>query len=385
MRLQADSITGTLSYLRAATVLVLMSPVFSAHTQDLEPRAYTNTPVGMNFLLVGYQYSQGGLLFDPAVPITDADANVNMGLLGYVHTLAIADKSAKVGVLLPFAGLDANGYVEGSFRTREDQGLADPAFYFTINLYGAPALSFEEFKDYQQDMIIGLAFKLTAPLGVYEADKLLNIGTNRWSFKPEIGISQAIGRWTLDAAAAATLYTDNDEFDNGKTRQQDAIYSVQGHVVYTFPGNNYGPALALPITRVAARRLMVLQEMTCNRTGAPASPWHSRSTATTRSSYLATVVSAPEPVPTMTHSALHGNIAGAGVIKSGLYSGSRSCVSSFEPVCALTPDHQYGQHRIVAAGSRRCFLYRADYPHPHCRALTPPAVWSMQGLYRYLQ
>ena len=237
MRLQAESITGTLAYLRAVTVLVLMSLVFNLHAQDLEPRAYSNTPVGMNFLLVGYQYSQGGLLFDPAVPITDADANVNMGLLGYVHTLAIADKSAKVGVLLPFAGLDANGYVEGVFRTREDQGLADPAFYFTINLYGAPALSFEEFKDYQQDMIIGLAFKLTAPLGVYEADKLLNIGTNRWSFKPEIGISQAIGRWTLDAAAAATLYTDNDEFDNGKTRQQDAIYSVQGHVVYTFPGN----------------------------------------------------------------------------------------------------------------------------------------------------
>jgi len=235
MRLQAESITGTLAYLRAVTVLVLMSLVFNLHAQDLEPRAYSNTPVGMNFLLVGYQYSQGGLLFDPAVPITDADANVNMGLLGYVHTLAIADKSAKVGVLLPFAGLDANGYVEGVFRTREDQGLADPAFYFTINLYGAPALSFEEFKDYQQDMIIGLAFKLTAPLGVYEADKLLNIGTNRWSFKPEIGISQAIGRWTLDAAAAATLYTDNDEFDNGKTRQQDAIYSVQGHVVYTFP------------------------------------------------------------------------------------------------------------------------------------------------------
>ena len=86
-------------------------------------------------------------------------------------------------------------------------------------------------------MIIGLAFKITAPLGVYEDDKLLNIGTNRWSFKPEIGISQAIGRLTLEAAAAATLYTDNDEFDNGKTRQQDAIYSVQGHVVYSFPGN----------------------------------------------------------------------------------------------------------------------------------------------------
>ena len=219
------------------TVFVLTNTRLNVHAQDLEPRAYSNTPTGMNFLLVGYQYSQGALLFDPSLPIEDADANVNIGLLGYVHTLAIADKSAKVGVLLPFAGLDATGYVEGVFRTRQDQGLADPAFYFTINLYGAPALSFEEFKDYEQDTIIGLAFKLTAPLGVYENDRLLNIGTNRWSFKPEIGISQALGRLTLEAAAAATLYSDNDDFDNGKIRQQDSIYSVQGHVVYSFPRN----------------------------------------------------------------------------------------------------------------------------------------------------
>jgi hypothetical protein len=215
---------------------VFYSPGFS-HAQDLEPRAYTNTPVGMNFLLVGYQYSEGGLIFDPALPITDANAKVDMGLLGYVRTLDIAGKSAKAGFLLPYADLYADGYVDGEFRTRDDTGLADPAFYFTINLYGAPALSFEEFKDYQQDTIIGFTFKLTAPLGVYDTDKLLNIGTNRWSFKPEFGISKAIGRWTLDAAVAAVFYTDNDEFDNGKTRQQDPIYSVQGHVIYSFPKN----------------------------------------------------------------------------------------------------------------------------------------------------
>ena len=205
-----------------------------AHAQDLEPRAYTNTPVGMNFLLIGYQYSEGALLFDPALPITDADAKVNMGLLAYVRTMDVAGKSAKAGVLLPYADLSADGYLDGDYRTRETDGLVDPAFYFTINLFGAPILSLEEFKDYQQDTIIGLTFKLTAPLGVYDKDKLLNIGTNRWSFKPEFGISKAIGRWTLDAAAAAIFYTDNDQFDNGKTRQQDPIYSLQGHVIYSF-------------------------------------------------------------------------------------------------------------------------------------------------------
>ena len=225
---------------RLAWLLCIIGIIFCPapiYAQDLEPRAYTNTPVGMNFLLVGYQYSEGGLIFDPALPITDANAKVDMGLLGYVRALDVMGKSAKTGFLLPYADLYADGYVDGEFRTRDDTGLADPAFYFTINLYGAPALSYKEFKDYQQDTIIGFSFKLTAPLGVYDTDKLLNIGTNRWSFEPEFGISKAIGRWTLDAAVAAVFYTDNDEFDNGKTRQQDPIYSVQGHVIYSFPKN----------------------------------------------------------------------------------------------------------------------------------------------------
>ncbi len=215
---------------------ILYSPTL-LHAQELEPRAYTNTPVGMNFILAGYQYSEGGLYFDPALPISDANAEVNMGLLGYVRSLNIGGKSAKTGMLLRYADLYADGYLNGEFRTRDDTGIADPAFYFTINLSGAPALSYEEFRNYQQDTIIGFTFKLTAPLGVYDNDKLLNIGTNRWSFKPEFGISQAIGRWTLEAAAAAIFYTDNDDFDNGKTRQQDTIYSLQGHVIYSFPNN----------------------------------------------------------------------------------------------------------------------------------------------------
>lgn len=215
----------------------LIITVFHAHAQTLEPRAYTNVPVGMNFLLAGYSFAEGALLFDPSLPVTDANAEVDMGFVGYVRSLGVADKSAKVGVLLPYAVLDADGYVEGVFRSRKDKGMADPSFYFTINLQGGPALSFEEFRDYQQDTIIGLSLKVTAPLGVYDADKLLNIGTNRWSFKPEVGISQAIGRWILDAALSAVFYTDNDEFDNDKTRQQDPIYSAQGHVIYTFPGH----------------------------------------------------------------------------------------------------------------------------------------------------
>ena len=237
MQLQIRNTTGRLACMSVIIAFGLITTAFKSHAQSLEPRAYTNAPVGMNFLLVGYDNADGALLFDPSLPVTDANARVDMGFAGYVRSLDVADKTAKVGVLLPYAVLDADGYVEDVYTTREDSGMADPAFYFTINLYGSPALSFEEFKDYRQNTIVGLSLKITAPLGAYDADKLLNIGTNRWSLKPEVGISQAIGRWTLEAALAVTFYTDNDEFDNDKTRQQDPIYSAQGHVIYSFPGH----------------------------------------------------------------------------------------------------------------------------------------------------
>ncbi len=235
MQLDLYNLTHRYHYLVAISTFSLISMVSNINAQTLEPRAYSSAPVGMNFLLVGYQNSTGALLFDPAVPITDARANVDIGLLGYVHSLDIAGKLSKVGILLPYASLSADGYVDDIFRTRDTTGVADPSFYFSINFYGAPALSLKEFKHYQQDTIIGFTFKLTAPLGAYDTDKLINIGTNRWSFEPGFGVSQAIGNWTLETSATAIYYTDNNEFDINKTRAQAPIYTTQLHVTYSFP------------------------------------------------------------------------------------------------------------------------------------------------------
>ena len=224
-----------LHYVAVIVSLGSISTASDVSAQTLEPRAYSNAPIGMNFLLVGYQNSKGALLFDPAVPITDANAKIDMGLLAYVRTLDVAGKSAKAGMILPYASLYADGFLNDDFRTREIDGLADPAFYFSMNFYGAPAVSVKEFGHYQQDTIVGFTLKLVPPLGVYESDKLINIGTNRWTFEPGIGLSKVLGKWTLEASAAVAFYTDNKDFNNGETRQQDAIYSTQFHVTYNFP------------------------------------------------------------------------------------------------------------------------------------------------------
>lgn len=218
-------------------VLALLSPASQSLAQSLEPRAYANAPIGLNFLLVGYQNSSGALLFDTSLPITDAKAEIDIGLLGYVHTLEVAGNSAKVGMILPYAALSASGSINGDFRTRDVDGLADPTFIFAINFFGAPALALNDFKNYQQDTIVGFTFKTSIPLGQYDSEKIINIGTNRWSFEPGFGISRALGKWTLEASAAATFYTDNNDFFNGKKRQQDNIYSTQLHVTYSLPRN----------------------------------------------------------------------------------------------------------------------------------------------------
>ena len=230
--------TRSLISAHCAAVIVSLGLVCTASdvcAQSLEPRAYSNAPVGMNFLLAGYQNSIGGLIFDPTVPITDANAKIDMGILAYVRTLDVAGKSAKTGVILPYASLDADGYLNGDFRTRETNGFVDPVFYFSMNFYGAPAVTMKEFKSFQQDTIIGFTVKLVPPLGAYESDKLINIGTNRWTIEPALGVSKALGNWTLEGSAAVGLYTDNNDFDNGKTRKQDPIYSTQLHVTYNFP------------------------------------------------------------------------------------------------------------------------------------------------------
>ena len=124
--------------------------------------------------------------------------------------------------------------MSGQPRDREVSGFNDPRFRFTINFFGAPALSLKEFANYHQDLIIGASVQVSAPLGQYDDSKLLNIGNNRWSLRTELGISKALGPWTLEITPSVIFYTDNTDFFNGNTFAQAPFYVVQGHVIYSF-------------------------------------------------------------------------------------------------------------------------------------------------------
>lgn len=215
-------------------MIAALSVVTNANAQEAEPRSYSNTPIGLNFLISGYVYSQGKLAFDPNTAIADATFHSDTGVLAYVRSFEFAGQSAKFDAIVPTSSFAAHGLVNGEPREREMTGLVDPRFRVSVNLLGAPALSAKEFASYQQDLIVGVSLQVSAPLGQYDSTKLLNLGGNRWSFRPELGISKAWGPWTVEFAPSVTFFSDNTDFFGGNTFSQSPIYAVQGHVIYTF-------------------------------------------------------------------------------------------------------------------------------------------------------
>jgi Putative MetA-pathway of phenol degradation len=244
----------------ATTLAAVLAAVPNAHAQQLEPRAYANLPIGLNFLIAGYTYSRGDVLLDPSLPVSGASARINTLLLGYVRSLDIGGKSGSVGVALPYAGISASGQITLAGESEPQPasvtryGFGDPALRFALNLHGAPALPMERFREYRQDTIVGTSLTVTAPWGRYDGSKLVNTGTNRWSFKPEVGVSQALGPWILEGMLGVTFFTDNDDFFGGHTRKQDPLYAAQAHAIYYFDPGLWG---ALDATYYAGGRTSV--------------------------------------------------------------------------------------------------------------------------------
>ena len=218
----------------ALIACALVAGVSPAHAQEAEPRAYSNAPVGMNFAIVGYVFTDGGLAFDPAVPFSNEDLNTSNALLAYARVLDLWGKSAKLDVIVPFTWLSGSAEFAGESVERSVRGFGDGRARLSVNFHGAPALSLKEYAGYRQDLIVGASLQVSVPSGQYDDERLVNIGAHRWWFKPELGVSKAIGSWTFEFAAAVTFYTDNDDFFGGITRSQDPLVGLQWHVIHGF-------------------------------------------------------------------------------------------------------------------------------------------------------
>jgi len=215
-----------------AIVLCLVGAA-GLEAQDLEPRAFSPAPVSVNFAALGYGYSFGNVLLDPAIPIEDGKGRVHSLTGAYVRTFSLLGMSAKADALVPLAFGDWEGVLAGRDTSRSASGLGDPSVRLSVNFVGAPALAIPRFLTYRQGTIVGASLRVVVPLGQYDEDRLINLGSHRWTFIPRVGVSRRLGRWTVEGMVAAWLFTTNTSFLGG-TLEQDPLWSAQGSASYVF-------------------------------------------------------------------------------------------------------------------------------------------------------
>lgn len=214
-------------------ILLLCSAVVAtpASGQELEPRAYRTLPVGLNFVLFTYIFSSGNVITEATSPLQDLNVDLSIVSVSYLRSLGLFGRSSSFTVSVPY------GFISGSARVQDEiiadsrSGAADTRMRLAVNLLGGPAMTPKEFAEFGQRRNLGVSLTVIAPSGQYDPTRLINFGSNRWSFKPEIGYSSVRGRWILDAAVGVWLFTANDDFV-GTTREQDPIGSFQAHLSY---------------------------------------------------------------------------------------------------------------------------------------------------------
>jgi hypothetical protein len=233
-RRKGPSLGGGALIIAAAS---LLCGVGTANAQDLEPRAYSPSPIGTNFLIAGFTNTSGTVSLDPSLPVTGVKSEIDIYNLGYEHTFDFLGRSASAAILVPYL----NGEVKGQLETQNERvtrsGQGDVRIRLAMNLLGGPALTPAEFMRRPPNTTLGVSLIVIAPTGQYDPKHLVNISSHRWAFKPEIGLSQPLGNWFAEAYVGAWIFTDNDDYFQGHVFSQDPFYTFQVHGGYNFrPG-----------------------------------------------------------------------------------------------------------------------------------------------------
>ncbi len=232
--------------------MVWLGIILPGWSQDLQPRRWTHLPIDSNFGGIGFIYTSADIAFDPVLRIDDVVLDLQTIPVKYIWSFGLLGKSARVEWLQAYQDAEWNGLVAGVPTRAARSGWSDMSFRFAVNLLGAPPLNREEFAQYQatatSDTIVGAGVEVQLPTGEYFPDRLLNLGTNRVTFRPQLGVVHRQGPWTAEMTASSWFFTDNDDFFSGNYLEQAPLHTIQGYVDYTIqPGHWVGAGVAYAV------------------------------------------------------------------------------------------------------------------------------------------
>ncbi len=229
--------------------LLLKSLTLPCFALDFAPRLWSHLPVGLNFAGVAYVDTEADIAVNPVTMLEDVDMELETWAGKYIRTFEMLDKSVRIDLTQAYIQGEWTGLLEGVPASAYRSGFSDTFVRFAVNLYGAPPLSVKEFALYKStkeiSTIVGVALAVRLPTGQYKEDKLINLGQNRYTFRPQLGVTHTRGKWTTEVTGEVAFHTDNNKFNNGQTLEQDPTYIIHAHLMHTFrPGLWVGSSIA---------------------------------------------------------------------------------------------------------------------------------------------
>jgi hypothetical protein len=224
-------------YLAALACWLLSAPAIA---QDLEPRRWTHLPAGTSSLAVGYAGQEAEIFFNPLIGITNGTANLNAWLARYSYVFDWSGMTARVDGMLPYVSGTWQGLVDGEPGRRTTRAGGDPWLRLSVSFYGAPALARQEFTDYIAEnpvrTTLGASLAVSLPLGGYDPEELINIGRNRYTLRPQIGVLHMRGPWSLELTGSVFFFSENKDFVDSISLSQEPVFALQGHLTRNFEG-----------------------------------------------------------------------------------------------------------------------------------------------------
>ena len=218
------------------TLLVILpfSICMVSLAQDLDPRAYMRLPIATTTVFSGFAFSHGGVVTDPTLPIDNIKARVQALSFGVSRTFSFLGNTSQILVAIPYSWAQVSGDVREQYTEITRSGMADTRLRFSTLLIGGKAGTLQEIVKAPKKTILGLGLNVMVPTGQFFSEKLINLGTNRWAFRPELAFSQPLGkRWLVDVYSGIWLFTNNNSFYPGTSvRSQEPMGAFQTHISY---------------------------------------------------------------------------------------------------------------------------------------------------------
>ena len=216
--------------LRICVACVVTAVTFfpaTARAQSAPARDYLNTPVNTARFFLDFVGSSGETAAQSDLPLPDNESVSRLGSASLLWSFPLGDRYGG----LALSGNYAKVKFTGPQSSTETWGLGDPSMTFHANIFGAPALTIDQFPQAVPQSYLSFHLTVTAPLGSYDRNSSVNVGGHRWAFTPILNLCLTPDKgvsW-FEFYAGVRFFTNNYAFQVDNRLSQDPLFTFTVH------------------------------------------------------------------------------------------------------------------------------------------------------------